>query len=598
MTKKIVWLMLSCLLVSALMLASCGPAAEEEGEVVLVEEEEVVTEEEEVVTEEEEEEEVVLPGKEEPIYGGTLIVLHAHCGLEPGTWDPADCNWIGDPFTSPYMEKLVMGDFEKYGPRGTNQYPFTDMEFIPDTYLKGCLAESWEMPDDTTLIFHIRKGVYWQDRPGVMSAREVTADDIAFAKNRLFQSPKCPGYYVNMEGATALDKYTVEVKLKKYNENWTMGGSWGYFSGMYPPEVVKAGIANWKNAVGTGPFILADYVSGSSITWERNPNYWGTTTVNGKEYKIPFVDRMVWPIIVDTSTQLAALRTGKCDIEESVGWQDAEAAMETNPELIQYRWISTTGSVYATRMDVEPFDDIRIRRAMNMAMDREAIIDSLYGGNAVTLSFPFSKDWGDDYFTPLEDLPEAAQELFTYNPEKAKQLMAEAGYPDGFKAEIVCTAGWVDGVSLAADYWSELGIELELNVVEYGVYYTIMRGKTHKQMYAMSKGCGDPFSVLRVIGRPGQYWNPSMFDDQHFTDTFAQAQEESDPVEAKKLLKHLNAYIIEKAPYILNTMPYLYSFRYPWVKNWYGELSTGTRSPGAILARVWIDQDLKKEMGH
>jgi len=595
MTKRIIWLILSCLIVSALVLVSCGPAeVEEEEEVVPVEEEE----EEVVPEEEEEEEEVVVPGKEEPIYGGTMTVLHAHCALEPGTWDPADCNWIVDPFTCPYMEKLAEGDFEKYGPRGTNSFPFTDMEFIPDTYLKGYLAESWELPDDTTFIFHLRKGVYWQDRPGVMSAREVTAEDIAFAKNRLYQSPKCPGYYDNVEGATALDKYTVEIKLKQYDANWLMSGTWGYFQRLYPPEAVDAGIADWKNAVGTGPFILADYVSGASITWERNPNYWGTTTVDGKEYKIPFVDRMVWPIIVDTSTQLAALRTGKCDIEESVGWQDAEAAMETNPELVQYRWISTTGPVYACRYDVEPFADLRIRRALNMAIDRQAIIDSLYGGNAVMLSWPYSMSWGDEFYTPLEELSPEGQELFTYNPEKAKELMADAGYPDGFKAEIVCTSGWVDGVSLVADYWSELGVELELNVVEYGVYYTVMRGKTHKHMYAMSKGCGDPFAVLNVIGLPGQYWNPAMFDDPYFTETFEKAEQESNPVEAKKLLKHLNAYIIEKAPYVNMPIPYVYSFSYPWVKNWYGEISTSTRSPGAIHATIWLDEKLKKEMGY
>jgi len=259
--------------------------------------------------------------------------------------------------------------------------------------------------------------------------------------------------------------------------------------------------------------------------------------------------------------------------------------METNPELIKYRWISTTGSVYACRYDVEPFDDIRIRKALNMAIDRQATIDSLYGGNAVMLSFPFSQDWGDDLFTPLEELSPEAQELFTYNPEKAKQLMAEAGYPEGFKAEIVCTSGWVDGVSLAADYWAELGVELDIQVVEYGVYYAIMRGKTHKQMYAMSKGCGDPFAVLNVIGLPGQYWNPSMFDDPYFTETFETAEQESDPVEAKKLLKHLNAYIIEQAPYVILAVPY-------------GELSDSTRSPGYIHARIWLDQDLKKAMGY
>jgi len=125
-----------------------------------------------------------------------------------------------------------------------------------------------------------------------------------------------------------------------------------------------------------------------------------------------------------------------------------------------------------------------------------------------------------------------------------------------------------------------------------------LRGKTHEHMYAMSKGCGDPFAVLDVIGNPGQYWNPSMFDDPYYTETFEAAEQESDPVEAKKLLKHLNAYIIEQAPYVIQPVSYGYSYAWPWVKNWYGELSPTTRSPGYPLARIWIDEDLKKDMGY
>ena len=597
MRKRIVWLMVSGLLALALVLGSCGPAAEEEEvvpPVVPIEEEE-----EEVAPVEEEEEEVVVPAKDEPQYGGTLIVLQGHATLEPATWDPADCNWIVEPFTSPMMEKLVTGDIEGRGPRGSNDSPFTDWEFIPAAYLKGVIAESWEFPDDTTIIFHIRKGIYWPDKSGVMSSRELTADDVAFAKNRLYQSPKCPGYYANVVGATALDRYTVEIKLVQYDANWVMNGTWGYFQRIYPPEMVDAGVGDWRNATGTGPFVLADYVSGASLTWERNPVHWDTTTIDGKEYKVPFVDRMLWPIIPDASTQLAAMRTGKVDMDESVGWQDAEALRGTNPELTEYRTIAATGSVYATRYDVEPFSDLRIRRAMNMAIDRQAMIDSLYGGNAIMLGFPYSPAWGPEYFTPLEELPEGARELFTFNPEKAKELMADAGYPDGFQAEIVCTSGWVDGVSLVADYWSVLGIELDIQVVEYGVYYSVMRGKTHKQMLAVGKGCGDPFAVLQVIGRDTeQYWNSAMFDDPYFRETYDKAELETDPAEAKRLLKHLNAYIIEQAPYVILPMPSSYAFAYPWVKNWWGELNPTTRSPGYPMARVWLDLELRKEMGY
>lgn len=592
MTRKIVWLVMSCLIVLALVLASCGPAAvEEEEEVVPEEEEEVAVPEEE----EEEEEEVVVPAKEEPQYGGTLTILQWHCMLEPGTWDPADCSWIIEPFTSPYMEKLAQGDFETYGPRGTNEYAFTDMEYVPPRYLKGILAESWDMPDETTIIYHIRKGVYWQDKPGVMSSRELTAEDVAFCKTRLTESYRCTGYYDNIEAVTALDKYTVQVKLKQYEANWLLQLAWIWHQGIYPKEAVDAGIRDWRNAVGTGPWILKDYVSGASLTWEKNPIYWGTTTINGEEYKIPFADRLIWPIITDSSTRLAALRTGKVDTSEQVGWQSAETLMETRPELSCYRHMGTLGFAVACRQDVEPFDDIRIRKALNIALDQQAMIDSLHGGNAIMLGWPFSPAWGEELFTPIDELPEAARELFEYNPEKAKQLMIEAGYPDGFKAKII-VYGSGDAAALLADYWSEINVELELQIADYGTYLGIMYGKSYEQMYLMMKGCDNPVNVLHVIGLPGQVWNTSFFNDPYFTETMAKAEAETDVTEAKKLLKHLNAYIIEKAAYIILPQPYGYAVAHPWVHNYYGELSASYRAPGPIHARIWLDRDLRFEM--
>lgn len=586
MKKKIVWLVVSCLMVAALVLASCAPAVVEE-EVVPVEEEEEVVEE-------------VVSAVTEPQHGGTLTVLWFHAGLEPQTWDPADCNWIVDPFTSPYMENLGMGDFEKYGPRGTNEFAFTDLEYMPPEFLRGCLAESWELLDDTTTIYHIRQGVYWPDRPGVMSSREMTAEDVAFCGTRRIQSPRCP-YYENVESITAADKYTVVVKVKEYQENWIGAGGWGYFLKIYPPEAVDAGMHDWRNACGTGPFILKDYVSGASLTFERNPLYWDTTTIDGKEYKLPFADRLSWPIIVDESTRLAALRTGKCDIDMSVSWKYKETLEETNPELARYQWLSTTWWGLAGRMDKAPFDDIRVRRAMSMAIDRQAVIDAQYGGEGEMLGGPFSLGWPADLYTPLEELPESAQELFEYNPEKAKALLAEAGYPDGFKAEIIVSStgtAATDMVSMIASLWEDnLGIELELKMAEYALYYGLMIGKAHKDMYLMSKGCGDPFAVLLVVASdPAQMWNPAMFDDPYFTEMFEKARGTSDIAEAKRLLKECNVYLIDQCPYVILPVGYYYAYAWPWVHNYYGELNANTRSPGQIHARIWLDRDLRYEM--
>lgn len=583
MRKKILWVLVSCLMVAALLLASCAPA---------------VVEEEEEVAPVEVEEEVVVPAKEEPQYGGTITVLAFQYGVEPQVWDPAEANWSTDYFASPYMENLVTGDFEKYGPRGTNEFPFVDFECVPIDYMTGALAESWELPSLTKIIYHIRQGVYFPEKPGVMSSRELTADDIVFCINRRLDSPKfSPVHRPYYDYATAEDKYTVAVNMVSYYGNWDLLSGWQYFTKIYPPELVDAGIHDWKNATGTGPFMLVDYVSGASLTYEKNPNYWGKTTIDGKEYKVPFVDRMTWPIIVDESTRLAALRTGKCDINQAVSWRYKETLEETNPELLRYRHVVTTFGGLCGRMDEEPFDDINVRRALSMAIDREAIIQSQLGGEGEILGGPFSLTWPEDLYTPLEELPESAQELFEYNPTEAKRLMTEAGYPNGFSTKIQLPTGSADYIALVADYWHKhLGVELELEPLDYATYIYKQYSKTHGPMFYMLKGCGDPFQVLWACGTPGYAWNPAEWDDEYFIETYQQARSTPDVAEAKRLLKELNVYMIDQVPCIIMPLGYEYAYAWPWVHNWYGELNVTVRSPGQILARVWLDRDLRYEM--
>jgi peptide/nickel transport system substrate-binding protein len=381
--------------------------------------------------------------------------------------------------------------------------------------------------------------------------------------------------------------------------DWLLPYGWSWYTGIYPQELVKAGPKDWKNAVGTGPFMLKDYVSGATITYEKNPNYWGTAKIGGKEYKLPFVDRLVWPIIVDESTQLAALRTGKVDINEAVSYKYKATLAETNPELVRFRYLYTTFGAIAGRMDVKPFDDIRVRRALSMAIDRPAFINALQGGEAQILSGPYSAGWPESLYTPLEKLPQSARELFEYNPEKAKKLLTEAGYPTGFKTEMVISStgtAMTDAASMLVDWWSKIGVTVALKPYDYAVYLSIQYGLTHKAMYYMSKGNGGP-DVLWIIGRtPPYYWNPAMWNDKYVADTYEKARLTGDPVEAKKLLKELNVYMIDQCPYVILPVNYGYSYAWPWVKNWYGELNATVRAPGLIHAQIWIDRDLREKM--
>ena len=128
---------------------------------------------------------ITAAGAEEPQYGGILRMCNLGASLNPGTWDNADWHWKHGHDTGPVIEHLFMGNLQK-GPRGTNEYPFTASAWIPPHVMRGELVESWEKEDNPLrLVFNLRKGVYWQEKPGVMQRREFTADDVVYSMNRL-----------------------------------------------------------------------------------------------------------------------------------------------------------------------------------------------------------------------------------------------------------------------------------------------------------------------------------------------------------------------------------------------------------------------------
>jgi peptide/nickel transport system substrate-binding protein len=490
----------------------------------------------------------------------------------------------------------MTGDLSK-GPRGTNQYSFTDLDYVPYEFMGGQLAESWETPDPVTVVVHLRKGVTFPDKPGVMASREMTADDVVFSLNRLVGSVKGKASYANIESISAQDKYTVTVKEKKFDAAWYMRIGCGTSSSIYPPELVKAGINDWKNAVGTGPFILKSYVSGASLTYERNPNYWEKTNINGKEYKLPFIDKIALPIIVDESTRLAASRTGKVDLYTYVSTKYKQTLEQTNPELLRWKVPTSGGYNIALRVDTKPFDDIRVRRALSMAIDRPAMVKSLYQGEEMFISWPFSAAWPESLYTPVEKLPQSTKELFEYNPEKARQLLTEAGYPNGFQSEMVIwSPSTVDAASMVVGMWEkELGVKVTLKPYDYNTYLSMMYGKAYKQMYLLVMGSSTPYSILDVA-LPTSSWNAANYNDPYYNEALDRANRTEDPSERDRLLKDLNVYLIDKCPFIVLPGWNYYAYAHPWVKNWYGEIVNAPRRTDTILATVWLDRDLREKM--
>lgn len=609
MKQRVLWLLLSCLMALTLVLASCGEAVVEEEEEEVVEEEEEVVEEEGEAVEEEEEVEmvevtltkvdgtVVRKMMEKPQYGGVFTQASSRQVL---MFDdvPGSIHY-GAPFQWT-NEQLLFEDWAK-GPEGTNE---TGMRYmIPPNWehAAGLLAESWVV-DDTSITYNIRKGVHFHDVYPT-NGRELTSDDVKFSIERLWFTPGTYQYsaYPYIESIETPDKYTVVVNI----ESGYVGLIWLQVSmnmgGIVARDLIEhyGDGTDWKNACGTGAFVLKDFVDGSSATLEKNPNYWMKDPFF-PENTLPYVDGIKHLIILDASTRIAAMRTGKIDLLgefwSQVDWEDADSLMSTNPEL-KYA-ASLGGQGISMRIDKPelPFYDVKVRRALNLAVDQRAIVRDYYAGNAELYFIPFLPiPENSRFFTPLEEQSELVQELYDYNPDKAKQLLAEAGYPSGFTTSVICTETSVDLYSLVKDYWSKIDVELDLDVREQATYNSIISKRQHEELAPGAGSLSQPRLMISWV--PDNRYNVCYIDDPYLNDAYAQIQGLFWDQKAQDvILTDAGIYAQEQVYTIPLAAPLSYTFWQPWVKGYSGELGSAYTIIQDHVRFIWIDQDLREGM--
>ena len=534
-----------------------------------------------------------------PQYGGDLNIGTVYVTLSPLSWDPADWTWKSNHDTGSVREQLFAGDLDKSVRKG-GDYPFIADAYLPSGAIRGELAERWHWQDDLTLVIELRRDARFTERPGVMAARPLEAADVVFSYNLIDQSPKrIATYFDHIRRVYVLDRHTVVFEFSEYNAEWMYRFGYGYYSGISPRELGNLDRKDWRNVSGTGPFTLEKYVQANAHIYRRNDDYWGTEAIAGKEYPIPFVDRVIYRIIKDEATFLTALRTGQLDILEAMRWIAVDHLKKTTPELQWNRWLGTSGTFMSLRVDQKPFDDIRVRRALNLAVNQQEIVDLFYGGHAELMAYPQHPGFGE-YFQPLAEMPAEVQELFTYDPVKARQLLDEAGVPEGFSFDVQvcsCSPSNMDLIPLLESYLQKVGVQIRIQPMEYASFLSAMTTKTHGPGYLLNSGHVNPITTLRKSFVTGQTWNPSQYSSEYFDEQIRQVHLMRDEAERIKTLRRLTREIMIEAPYIWLPVGYVHSAWWPWVKNYGGELRAGAVRPGPIYSRIWIDRQLKAEMG-
>lgn len=610
MNKKNIWFVISCLMTLFLVITSCTQTPEEKKPVDTGNDKVVITEK-EVATETK----VSAPEKSEmlpsgtPRYGGTLTLTTPS---DPTSFD--DCEQgNGGAQASVYVYQQPLNLDWTRGPAGSGMTDYNSGGGAVEDYMGPEIAESWAMPEPGVWVLQVRQGVRWQNVDSaagkLVGGRPLTADDVVYSFNRHKESPQSwlsVSQPVVAKSATIEKTGDWEVTISTPVEYWTSFLWVVYGAGsnrIYPREVVEkyGNVDDWRNSVGTGPYIFEDFVPSSMLIFTKNPDYWETDPVGpGKGNRLPYIDTLKVMIIPDVSTQQAGLRTGKIDLMSGVTRENWEQLMRQRPELEYWRTLSNQPWVIGMRTNNPelPYSDVRVRQALMMGTDFQAIVDDYYKGEAEIDVWPVNKTISALY-KPVEEMSEAVQELFVYNPEKAKQLLTQAGYPDGFKAKVVVTsdAERVDDFSIFKDMWAKIGVVIDIDVREPGAYIAVAFRRTHDEMIYRSMFSTLSIQLFHSGWRGASSFNSSFVNEPAgsaplLEDIYNEMQTYifTDTPRAYEAYKKAKEYLLEQAFYIPRPTPYTYNLWWPWLQNIYGQLDFGKY--------YWVDSAMKKSMGY
>ena len=544
-----------------------------------------------------------------PQYGGSITTL--------GGGSAHGDTWKGSGFRgipSLLLDKLGIADWAT--PRDV--FDFREWS-VPLSIVRGQLAESYEIsPDGLTFTFNIRKGVNWHDK-APMNGRELVAEDIVQSFHRFaglgdFAEAGASPFNSNIsklsfESITAPDKYTVVFKLSSpsfdaFEDIYSESQEAGF---IYPPEVIQehGDAQDWRTLVGTGPYMLTSKVVDSSETWEKNPNYWDYDE-KFPQNRLPYIDEIKGIHIAEVTTQLAALRTGKIDRLQIQTLDQKNAIEKTNPEL-EYSTMMILPWTFAMEVRKPPFDDVRVRTAMQLALDLDTMNNMLLGGLGDTTPHGIFGTGDPAYSTPFEEWPQEIKDNYDYDPERAEALLDAAGYERGadgirFSTKLNYNSGteyWnnLDYTQIAVDMWSKIGVDVEIDIMESAVIRALINAHTYEGMvYGMRGVDWPPLGAIRTMAYTDFMWNMAGVQDPVYDGIVEAAETAGSAAEMLELVKEADMYFAEKQWVTWGpTRPNFY-FWQPWMVGYNGELTLGGGRLTTYLSRVWLDSDLRYEM--
>jgi len=425
------------------------------------------------------------------------------------------------------------------------------------------LAESWTIsPDGKTYTFKLRKGVKFHSNANFKPSRDFNADDVLFSWNRMaddnhpfhkLTAGQTFSYYEDMGMKNIVDKVvkvddnTVRFELKRPEAPFLADMAMDFasiISQEYFETMMKKGTPNAADVypIGTGAFEFVAYQKDATIRYKAFDKYWG-----GR----PKIDNLVYSITRDATARYAKLKTGECQAMAFPKPADL-AEMQKDPQIeVQQKEGLNIGYI-AFNVEKKPFDDKRVRQALNMAIDKAAILKAVYQGNGQVAKNPIPPIlWS--YNNSIKDYP--------YDPVKAKELLAQAGHPGGFELELwylpVTRPYNPDGKRMAemiqAD-WEKIGVKTKLVTYEWAEYRKRSKGGEHSViMFGWSGDNGDPdnfFVPLLGCEAVKGGGNAARWCNKPFEDLIIKAAQTPKQADRAKLYEQAQVIFKEEAPWI------------------------------------------------
>lgn len=437
-----------------------------------------------------------------------------------------------------------------------------DLKVIP------ALAESYEQPDATSYVFHLRKGVKFHD------GKELDADDVKYSFD-MMKAPPAPGVkwqWFAYNGIEVMDKYTAKLTLPMPDPTVPGILAWS----RYTPIVEKGAFDKLNvnsQAIGTGPYKLVEFVPNDRVVLTRNPDFWRPG--------LPYLDDITLKVLPDEQSRLAALRSGAVDGGTFTNDVAQTAKNDKSLNLLTGLVSSPKVIQFTIKAEKKPWNDVRVRQAINMAVDRQPIIDNVFGGNA-ELSGPVPPGYGD-WFIPASDLK---SKYYKQDVAGAKKLMTDAGFAQGFPVTLQAINApryYTQIAEIIREQLKQIGIDVTVQPLEIGTFAKNNGDGTYDWQSTGRGMRGDVSGFVNDFNKgTGNYkvWFDGGYDNAELDQLYTTGLQTTDQAKRKPMYQRIQEIILTEVPNLYTVQDKKIQIVRSRVKNMYvsfTDFNTGLR---------------------